>query len=418
MSRSTVVLPTVIDYSAAIPSLPDGVRTTSVVAQPVNLQTATAGSVIQFQLLNNGFLIPDSVYIAYTYTCAGATSAFIKGTPAYMPFSRLDERIGSQNINTIQPYNMVACDLVNLTMDVAQKYGQQSQYGYLAETGVPTLEQLDSRAIASATETGTFSAPLIGSVFANCEKLIPLFALSQLEILLTVDSIANIFTTAVVPTGFTLSNIELRYQICDMGNAVESLVRGLGSRIYIKSQSINASSQSIASGTSGSISLVYNQKFNSIKALFLHCGGASVNGVIDAYSPNAACDVAFQVAGVSYPQRPLSMTTNRHGVLQELRNAIGSVYDKNNSMSINSIEFGYNSGTASTAVAPAKVIFGTPTRVLNSDFLLTGISSANSPISVLINTSATGAALTAFLLVAFDCILEIDPVSRQAALKV
>ena len=77
MSRSTVVLPTVIDYSAAIPSLPDGVRTTSVVAQPVNLQTATAGSVIQFQLLNNGFLIPDSMYIAYTYTCADASGASI-----------------------------------------------------------------------------------------------------------------------------------------------------------------------------------------------------------------------------------------------------------------------------------------------------------------------------------------------------
>ena len=417
MSRSTVVLPTVIDYSAAIPSLPDGVRTTSVVAQPVNLQTATAGSVIQFQLLNNGFLIPDSMYIAYTYTCADASGASIKATPAYMPFSRLDERIGSQNINTIQPYNMVACDLVNLTMDVAQKYGQQPQYGYLASTGIPSLEQLDSRA-TTTTETGTFSAPLIASVFANCEKLIPLFALSQLELLLTVDSIANIFTTTVTPTGFTLSNIELRYQICDMGNAVESLVRGLGSRIYIKSQSINASSQSIASGTAGSISLVYNQKFNSIKALFLHCGGASVNGFIDSYAPNAACDVAFQVAGISYPQRPLSLTTNRNGVLQELRNAIGSVYDKSNSMSINSIEFGYNSGTASTAVAPAKVIFGTPTRIINSDFLLTGISSANSPISVLINTTATGAALTAFLLVAFDCILEIDPVSRQAALKV
>lgn len=418
----SIVLPSVIDYQASLPSLPDGVRNTKVVATPVNLSSATAGSVIQFQLLNNGFLVPDSMYLAYTYAMTTASAgAIIKGTPAVAPFSRLDELIGSNSINTIQPYNMVASDLINFTYNQADKYGNQPMLGYNNSTGTPTLAEMDSRTCTD-DETGTFAFPILGSVFTNCEKLIPLFAMGQLEVRLTVDSIANIFTTAVVPTVFTLSNLELRYEIVDMGNAVESLVKGMGSRIFIKSQSISASSQTIASGSSGSLSLVYNQKYNSIKALFLHLGGTNsataVNTFFDSVACNATSDYQFQVAGTNYPQRVLSATSNRNGIFAELKSAIGSLYDKENRVAINSVEFAYNSSSTTTASEPGKFIVGTSTRILNTNALLTGISSQNSPISVLINTSATSHSLTAFLLISYDAILEIDPVNRQASLKV
>jgi hypothetical protein len=290
--------------------------------------------------------------------------------------------------------------------------------GYLNSTGTPSLAEFDSRTCTD-DETGSFAFPLLGSVFSNCEKLIPLFAVPQIEIRLTQDSIANIFTTAIVPSVFTLSNIELRYQICDMGSSVESLVKGMGSRVFIKSQSISASSQTIASGTSGSISLVYNQKFNSIKALFLHLGGTtSTNTFFDSLGTNATADYQFSVASQNYPQRVLSSTTNRNGIFAELKSAVGSLYDKENRMAINSVEFAYNSGDSTSKTEPGKFIVGTSTRLLNSNALLTGISTQNSPISVLINTSATSQALTAYLLISYDCILEIDPVNRQASLKV
>lgn len=418
----SIVLPSVIDYQASLPSLPDGVRTTHVVSTPVNLSTASAGSVISFQLLNNGFLVPDSMYLAYSYSMTTASAgAIIKGTPAVSPFSRLDELIGSNSINTIQPYNMVASDLFNFTYNQADKYGNQPMLGYNNSTGTPTLAEMDSRTCVD-DESGSFSFPIVGSVFANCEKLIPLFAMGQLEVRFTVDSIANIFTTAVVPSAFTLSNLELRYQICDMGNAVENLVKGISSRIFIKTQSISASSQTISSGSSGSLSLVYNQKFNSIKALFLHLGGTNsataVNTFFDSVACNATSDYAFQIAGTNYPQRVLSATTNRNGIFASLKEAVGSLYDKDNRMAINSVEFGYNSSSTTTATEPGKFIPAVSTRILNTNALLTGVSSQNSPISVLINTSATSHALTAFLLISYDAILEIDPVNRQASLKV
>lgn len=416
--KMSIVLPSNIDYTQSLPSLPDGVSSVSVVSTPVNLQTASPQSVIQFQLLNNGFLVPNSVYVAYTYTVVtSASGGVMKATPAIAPFSRLDELVGSNSINTIQPYNMVASDLINFTYDVAQKYGNLS-LGYKDSTSVPSIEELDSRTLTD-DETGTFAFPLVGSVFANCEKLIPLFAMPQLELRLTVDSIANIFTTAVVPSSFVLSNIELRYTIINMGSAVEQLVRGMGSRIFIKSQSISASSQTLASGSAGSLSLVYNQRYNSIKALFAHLGGTtSVNTFFDSLATNATSDYQFNIAGVNYPQRPLSATNNRYGIFQSLKQAIGSIYDAGNSQSINQVEWSYNSSGTTTATAPAKFIPAVSTRLIDSDFLLTGISSQNSPINLIINTSATSQALTVYLLIAYDAILEIDMVNRQASLKV
>jgi len=415
--KMSIVLPSNIDYSQATPALPDGVSTVNVVSTPVNLQQASPQSVIQFQLLNNGFLVPNSMYLAYTYTATSAVSSVLKGCPAIAPIARLDELIGSNSINTIQPYNMVCNDLVNFTYGVSEKYGNLS-FGYTDSTSVPTLEQLDSRTL-TLNETGSFAFPLIGSVFANCEKLIPLFALNQCEIRMTVDSIANMFTTAVVPTAFVLSNLELRYTVIQMPSSIENIIKAMGPKIYIKSQSISASSQTLASGSAGSLSLVYNQRYNSIKALFAHLGGTtSVNTFFDSLATNATSDYQFNIAGVNYPQRPLSATTNRYGIFQSLKQAIGSIYDAGNSQSINQVEFNYNSSSTTTATAPAKFIPGVSTRLIDSDFLLTGISSQNSPINLLINTSATSQALTIYLLIAYDAILEIDMVNRQASLKV
>ena len=46
-------------------------------------------------------------------------------------------------------------------------------------------------------------------------------------------------------------------------------------------------------------------------------------------------DYAIQVAGMSYPQKSLSILNNKAGVFNELRRAMGSLFNNNNSMSIN-----------------------------------------------------------------------------------
>ena len=177
-------------------------------------------------------------------------------------FLRLETLIGSQVVESINQYNQVAGFLyANTQMDVSQKYGQQAALGYFNNTGIPSLEGLDGRA-CTATETGSFSAPLVG-LLSSSAKLIPAFAMPSISVQLTMDSIANMFSSlaASVPTVFQISNIELSYNMLDFGRNVESAILAMP-KLFLKCYSFSNSSASIATGTSGSMSLVYNQKLH------------------------------------------------------------------------------------------------------------------------------------------------------------
>ena len=149
-------------------------------------------------------------------------------------------------------------------------------------------------------------------------------------------------------------------------------------QIYIKSQSFATSSNILAGGTpAGSYELIYNMRFASIKSLFAIMGNGDGNKQFDSVDlSNSSDDYYFVVGGQNYPQKSLSAKTNKAGILQELRQAIGSIYDKNNSFSINTLEFNrVTTASATTVHAPGKFYIGVSTEKLNSNSLLTGISS-------------------------------------------
>jgi hypothetical protein len=104
----SVILPSSINYREGLPTLPDGTQQINVSANPVNGQTFTAGQQIYFDLLNRGFLVPDSMYIAYNYTLTSLANAELIGCPAYTSFSRVDVQIGSQTVDSMLNYNEYA----------------------------------------------------------------------------------------------------------------------------------------------------------------------------------------------------------------------------------------------------------------------------------------------------------------------
>jgi hypothetical protein len=418
-----LVLPSSIDYKESLPALPDACQQIPVASSPVNGASFQSGQQIYFDLLNRGFLVPDSMYLSYSYSVTnGATANYWKGVPVYSAFNRLDVQMGSQTVDTIQNYGVTMHLLVNTQYDVAQKYGMQACFGFDPSSNInaiPNLEELDGKYIApSTTVTGSVSAPLV-SLLSNSEKLIPLFAMPQIRLILTLDSLSNQFTGSSV-SGFTMSNVELRYKVIDMGGAVENVVLNMGPKLYIKSQSFSCASQTLPA-TTGYNELVFNQRFASVKSLYaINGGGANgVNGMydsIDLTSNNG--DYSFMIGGVLYPQKPISTSTCKTQALMELKSAVGSIYDKSNNMSINKAEFSFVAGNTTSATAPAKFFIGTSTEKLNSNNLLTGISTQNSPISYRINTgTSTGSATTVSLVVNYDALIEVDTMTRQASVK-
>ena len=416
-------LPSSVNYAEQLPSLPPSSQVINVAVNPTNASSFTAGSQIQLDLINRGFLVPDSMYISYDYSVTQGVglNAEMKGCPAYTSFSRQDVQVGSQTIDTISSYNVLMAMLTNLNYSVGQKMGLPS-LGYGPSTpATPTLESQDGRIFnVATTETGSFSAPLM-SILSNSEKLIPLFAIGATRISLTLDSIANIFTTAEVPTAWTLSNVELRYKVVDLGSEVEDMVRGMGSRLFIKSQSFGVSSQTLATGANGAQELTFNQRYASCKSIFAINGTSTADGntFFDSVNLAANSEYSFNIAGVSYPQKPISTSRSRNQAFMELKSATGSIFDKNNNVAITALEYAYDgTDSATTYAIPGKFYIGTSLEKLNSDSLLTGISTQSSNIGYRVNLGgATASTVTITLVVNHDSILEIDVMNKDLMVR-
>jgi hypothetical protein len=426
-------LPASVDYSKKLPQLPDGTTSTLMSIQSTNGITFSQGQVIQFDLPSRSGLFIDgkSVFIRYrvTYT-SGATAGVIKRKPVFSNFVRLDEFVGSTPVNSIYQYNQVANMWVDTNCNWADIYGQQTSYGLTQTVAVSDLDGVTLPTVSAANDF-YLSAPLVCSFLTSADKLIPTGAMAPIRVQLTLDTIANIATVAANVTAFTITQPELCFQAIDMGSAVEAAVLSASPKIYIKSQGWANASQSLASGTSGFNTLVFNHRYESIDNLFLisssNATGKAINTWGDSFNPMGTAGVnsslQFQIGQSVYPQLPINNATGGlTSILQYLRECVGQITDQRNTMSIFNVNFNQYAGdaTISTVDAPGKFIVGIPLSRLNPPSpyaavsLMSGVSAASMPINVLLNAGTAFNSNMNFNLIAqYTCLLEIDVLSKQ-----
>jgi hypothetical protein len=436
-------LPKSFNLSEPIPSLPDGAMSQLISVRPISGGTFNQQAVIECDLGNRGWLDPKSLSIRYkvTLTTDVSGSAMI-GTPLYTPFNRVSTLVGAASIDTISQYNQVAQVLVNGTYDIAGKYGLQSGFGYTqlpaGATTTGNMAYVDGRFDASGVGVAySVAGPLIGTLLANSEKMLPLFAMPQVRLQFTLESLSNIFfistgaTGTSLPSAFAISNFELVYTMCDLGAGVEKMVYDMGRQISIKSHGSSNSAVNVAAGTTGSQSYVFNQRFASIRSAFICPNRADGNGskwgeicdLTQVANGSTGGDYQLQIGNQAYPQMPLNTNLNESGVLQETRRAFGNLYDNNNSMSINSVEFNKSINDVSNTLLyyePGKFIVGINLeKCQNTDHVvMSGASTYNTPISCVINIpQATGFAANLNLILDYDAILVLDPVARQLSVR-
>jgi hypothetical protein len=436
-------LPKSIDYSTPLATMPEGTVNYLVSNTPINNSSFTAGSTIIVDLNNvPGFLDPASLSIRYKYTATTATvasngNAGIVGCPAYTPFLRVDILANSAVVESINNYNSLATMLTNVGLSVADKLGQQFSLGYAGTSGDATMSNqnnTDGLVIATNTQTvvtvvtaattvnNYISAPLIGCSLAYAEKLVPLDYVNW-RIQLTLDSLANIgsqLTGDGALTAYTITNFEIVYNQIQFPMQIHQQIKMTNPKIRIKTKSFGVGSQSIANPSNGTINLYYNLRYASIRSLFLLTapgGTTSASRAMESVDPTSANgSIQFAVGGVVMPQNPLSTLNNRAGILNELRRAMGSIYEKNNSMAIGASEYVTIMGGTTSITIPGKFYVGINTQKLteSQDYMFTGVSSANSQINVILSLgTATGAALNAYLIANYDAIFEIDTLTKQ-----
>ena len=338
-----IVLPKELAYSPSLPSLPECLSQ-EIVLSPVNGGSFGPSSLIQFELVSRGFIDPASLYIRYkvkiTQTTGGDISS-IRGTPVYGFFNKLETIFGSSFVESVSNYNQVCNMMTNLQMDVAQKYGQQTAYGWGAALSVPALEQLDGKTCTTAEEFN-LSAPL-PCILSMAEKLVPAGLMPNIRVQLTTESISAL-CGGVAPSNYAITNIELCYTMIDFNGDVNELVKGMGEQFYIKSSSFKNMGASLSTGVNGSVDLIYNMRLASIKSLFAHFCGQSLakctNGIFDSCDPTSSDgELVHTIAGTNYPSRPINTKHNKSAVLMELKKAVGALHSDNYNTSINAQEF-------------------------------------------------------------------------------
>jgi hypothetical protein len=424
-------LPSSVDYKK-LPQLPDGVSTTIMSIQSTNGISFSPSQVIQFDLPSRAGLFIDgkSVFIRYkvSYT-SGGTAGVIRRKPVYTNFARLDEFVGSVPVSSVNSYNQVANMFIDTNCNLADVYGQQFSWGL---TQTATLTDLDGVTLtASSVNDYYVSAPLVCSFLTGADKLLPTGLMAPIRIQLTIDTIANIAQVPANVTALTISQPELVFQAIQMPIEVENMVRSMGDKIYIKSQGWANASQSVASGTSGFNTLVYNHRYESIENLYFLSSSSAVAKALnlwgDSFNPLGASGVngSFQVQiGQSvYPQLPINNATGGIASVQQfLRETTGIITDQRNTMSIFNVNFNQYAGdaTASTIDAPAKFILSVPLSRINNtspyqqSSLMAGVSASSMPINVLLNVGTAFNSNMNFSLIAqYTAVLELDLVNGQ-----
>jgi hypothetical protein len=218
---SQTVLPNSINYNEQLPSLSPSTQNYTQVLQPVNGAIFGQNQQITIDIPSRGFIDPQSIYIRYKMTCsttASTAACSVLACPLYTPFARVETFINSQQVDSVQDYNVVAHAWTNLFLGVNEKYGNQFGFGYVGTD--EGIDKLDGRSLGTVNTTTSYfvSGPLVCTKLTSCEKFIPAFATGGIRLVFTLDTYANMFnaafngaiqTAGATPTA--LSNFEVVY---------------------------------------------------------------------------------------------------------------------------------------------------------------------------------------------------------------
>lgn len=408
--------------------LPPSTSCNSLVANPINGASFTENQQIIFDLVTGrGFLNPNSFYIRYKFTASGmAGAAQMLGTPLYSPFYQFQMLFNSQVVENIVDYNLYCEDLINVKTDVASKAGLSQAFGYGGVATAFSMNSVNGRLLGTAPDSFTLSGP-IPCILSQCESYVPLFMFGAVRIIFTLDTIANMFNSTNIPTGYTLTNVELCYDVVNFDPAVEAYYASLANqagKVVLKSYSVATGSQPLATGSSGSFQLPFNYRLASIKSLLLHNSPAVAPGATTGNGKHCSLDITssngdyqFEIGGMLYPPRALSTVNNKAGIISELCLALfGNRNIASNSLGLTPATWNVTSASyPDSYTAPGMFIVGVNTeRVPSSSSMLTGVSSLLAPINLRVNINtptATASQLRVYAI--YDSLIEIDVNTRE-----
>ena len=340
--QTAVGLPSSLKYELP-PSLPDSARAYNVAVSPNGITQVTgtalpaslftsAGSMpstnFNSQILafdipcgqGHVFLDPKETMLNFrlTWTVTGASSATapalnLIGSAASF-FDALTIYHNNTPVEIVQNYNLLHNLLMNSSVNSSERYGGIS-VGCGADTN--TMTGIDLPHAATNISYFNFCIPLCSIIGLNCDKLIPVGYLQNLQLqlqtanILPVASYCTAVATQPVISAPVLDQFTLNMKYIDVGDVAANLLSQTlqDGKWFIKASTYTNSNITVPMGSNGTSSLLFQIRNSSVKSLFIQHGiaasAACPNGYYDAINP-ALTSLQCSVAGVKYPNKPLN----------------------------------------------------------------------------------------------------------------
>jgi len=284
---------------------------------PSNSQTFTGAQTAIFYIpcgRKNSFIDPTQTYLKFTVKNNDGTNAFFVDNIASSFINRLDIFHGSNMIDTIQQYNVLASYIKDFTLNSSESYGLSSMYG--TSVDATTASKCRQGLSLPSSSSATFCIPLLSSIFSNCDKMLPIGQLyDDIRIELTWEANTQAICAAGGTPTWTVTDAQLMCQIIELSDEgmqqVESATP-FNNPVYIHSTSYRHYVSTLPAGTGGTFSTLVPSRFASTKTLIMlprrapEIAAATTHSISTRFNP-AINSYWWRIGGAMIPQKPVTL---------------------------------------------------------------------------------------------------------------
>jgi hypothetical protein len=250
--------------------------------QPTNASTFAPGSTAILYIpcgRRATFLDPQQSYIKYTVvnneTTASSSLNFDNSGASVI--NRLDVFHASNQLESIQTYNVLYNILLDFTVNQGQRIGCSNHFGFSAGYTIPDSSR--SGAVlgvgASTNNRLTVCMPILSGVVGMLlDKMLPVGALNddiRLEFTFEQNAVGMVFS-GTNQTAWSIVGVELELTYIELEDDTMSIVNSvtpLNGEIYMHGSSYRHYVSTVPTSTSGTFSTLVPQRFASTKGLLL-----------------------------------------------------------------------------------------------------------------------------------------------------
>ena len=282
---------------------PSAVRSRSYRASilPTNASSFTCGQTAILYVpggRRNTYLDCSQSYIRYTVKNNDAANTLNFDGSGASVINRLDLFHGSNNLETVQQYNVLYGYITDMQMNPSSRSGLSPMYGFNASA---TGYRAGGQIAVSASQT--VCMPLLSGVIGlGSDKMLPIGLLvDDIRVEITFEQqVQGMVASAAAGTAWSISSLELELCIVELSDEGEHMVRNITPPerpIYLHGNSWRHYVSTLAAATSGMYSTLVPARFASVKSLVLCPRRATeINGAT-SYSTTSRCNPCFSTYG-------------------------------------------------------------------------------------------------------------------------